>query len=94
MKDERVVDTTRFSGVESQLPPNQSNSDVCKTPPALAAWSINFSLPAPNREAETESSSALKSVVSFVFTDVCCRRKLKLHATRVGGVFCFRRRLL
>jgi hypothetical protein len=39
----KLSDTTRFSGVVLQLPPNPTQG-FFKTPPTLVAWSFNFGL--------------------------------------------------
>jgi hypothetical protein len=66
-KDERVVDTTRFSPDRSGWSVNfdlhQSHSMIDETPPASAEWSINFGLQETfTRKQETPPALAAWSI--------------------------------
>jgi hypothetical protein len=75
-EDRKDQDTTRFSGVECQLEPTRMKTEKIKTPPALAAWSVNFSLTAVTISHELRAE----------FEKAEERLKLKLHAALAGGV--------
>ena len=84
-------------GRESETSVTSKNNEQArktKTPPALAVWSFNFGLTRVIRSlVQTPPASAVWSL-NFNLISRERRLKLKPHATKVGGVFCFCGRLL
>jgi len=72
-----LEDTTCFSSVESQLLATAGESNDHQTPPASAAWSLNFSLQPAN---QMTTRYQLKQMVSGDHLIRGSSERLALHA--------------